>query len=114
MKHKFLRMGKGFRVAFTNRRGQVAEMSLESGDVEGDPSNRHKGADQWLYVVRGNGAALVNGRRVPLKAGVLLFIEKGDRHEIRNTGRTLLKTLNFYTPPAYTASGEALARGRRN
>jgi mannose-6-phosphate isomerase-like protein (cupin superfamily) len=50
---------------------------------------------------------------VRLKAGSLVLIERGDRHEIRNTGRTLLKTLNIYVPPAYTKSGEALPAGRR-
>jgi mannose-6-phosphate isomerase-like protein (cupin superfamily) len=50
--------------------------------------------------------ARIKGARYSLKAGALLLIEHGDRHEIRNTGRTLLKTLNLYAPPAYTASGE--------
>ena len=29
-------------------------------------------------------------------------------NEIRNTGRTLLKTLNLYSPPGYTKSGDVL------
>ena len=33
-------------------------------------------------------------------------------HEVRNTGRALLKTLNFYVPPAYDEKGEELPRGR--
>lgn len=45
--------------------------------------------------------------------GTLLLIEKGDRHEIRNTGRAALRTLNFYVPPAYDPSGDELPRGRR-
>jgi mannose-6-phosphate isomerase-like protein (cupin superfamily) len=55
----------------------------------------------------------VNGRRVRLRAGSLVLIERGDRHEIRNTGRTPLRTLNIYVPPAYTKSGNELPRGRR-
>jgi hypothetical protein len=42
----------------------------------------------------------------------LVLIEHKDRHEIRNTGRTLLRTLNIYVPPAYTAKGDPLPRGR--
>ena len=83
------------------------------GDSEGGPDNRHRGADQWLYVVSGTGAAIVDGRRVPLKAGMLLVIEKGERHEVRNTGRTLLKTLNFYYPPAFDADGNPVGPGRK-
>jgi mannose-6-phosphate isomerase-like protein (cupin superfamily) len=47
-----------------------------------------------------------------LKAGTLLLVERGSSHEIRNTGRTLLKTINLYVPPAYTSSGDPLAAGR--
>jgi mannose-6-phosphate isomerase-like protein (cupin superfamily) len=113
MKRAQLPLRKGFRVAFGNRRAQAAEMVIPPGEAEGDPRNRHRGADQWLYVIAGTGRALVNGRRYRLRAGSLLLIEKGDRHEVRNTGRGLLKTLNLYVPPAYRKDGEELPRGRR-
>jgi mannose-6-phosphate isomerase-like protein (cupin superfamily) len=113
MRRKTLRFGKGFRVAIGNRRAQAAEMVIEPGDCEGGPDNRHRGADQWLFVVSGNGAANVNGRRMPLRAGTIVLIEKGDTHEIRNTGRAMLKTLNVYVPPAYTKDGDELPRGRK-
>lgn len=112
MKRKALRFGKGFRVALGNRRSQAAEMVIEPGEAEGGPDNRHRGADQWLYVVEGSGVAKIKGQRYPLKAGTLLLIEHGDQHEILNTGRQLLKTLNFYSPPAYTQRGDPLPRAR--
>lgn len=112
MKSKQLRFGKGFRVAVGNRRGQAAEMVLEPGDTEGNPSNRHRAADQWLFVISGTGLALVNGRRRRLRAGTLLLIEHKDRHEVRNTGRALLRTLNIYVPPAYTKGGDELPAGK--
>jgi mannose-6-phosphate isomerase-like protein (cupin superfamily) len=108
MQCKHLRFGKGFRVALGNARSQAAEMVIPPGGAEGGPENRHRGADQWLYVVAGNGSALVNDQRHSLSPGVLLLIERGDRHEIKNTGQELLRTLNFYVPPAYTASGDEL------
>ena len=113
MRSKQLRFGRGFRVAFEVRKTQAAEMVLEPGASEGDAGNRHRGADQWLYVVSGSGVAVVEGVRVPLKAGRLLVIERGERHEVRNTGRTLLKTLNFYHPPAFDANGDPVGPGRR-
>jgi mannose-6-phosphate isomerase-like protein (cupin superfamily) len=112
LKAKKLRFGQGFRVIFGNARAQVAQMVIAPGEAEGDPHNRHRGADQWLYVVSGSGRALVNGKRVPLSAGVMLLIERRDRHEVRNTGRTPLKTLNYYSPPAYTAAGDELPSAR--
>ena len=103
----------GFRVLRGNRRSQAAEMVIAPGDAEGDPRNRHRGADQWLFVVEGSGSALIKRRRYALRKGSLLFIPRGERHEIRNSGRRLLRTLNFYVPPAYGKRGEALPRGRR-
>jgi mannose-6-phosphate isomerase-like protein (cupin superfamily) len=83
-------------------------MVIQPGDAEGSAKNRHAGADQWLFVVAGRGTATINGRRYRLSPSTLLLIEHGDRHEIRNTGRAPLETLNFYVPPAYRADGEGL------
>ena len=113
MKRKQLRFGEGFRVAIGNKRSQGAEMVLAPGDCEGGPDNRHRGADQWLYVVAGTGSATVNGKRIPLRPGSLVLIERGDTHEIRNSGRGRLRTVSVYVPPAYTKSGDELPRGRR-
>jgi mannose-6-phosphate isomerase-like protein (cupin superfamily) len=112
MKRKHLRFGEGFRVAIGNRRSQAAEMVIAPGDCEGGPDNRHRGSDQWLYVVSGSGTATINDKRYAIGPGSLLLIERGDRHEIRNSGRTALRTLNFYVPPAYTSDGNELPRGR--
>ncbi|HEX6833265.1 MAG TPA: cupin domain-containing protein [Rudaea sp.] len=112
MRHKHLRFGKGFRVAFDNKRAQAAEMVIAPGDSEGGPDNRHRGADQWLFVVSGSGVGILDGKQVPLKAGTLLLIERRQRHEIRNTGRDLLRTLNVYVPKAYDEEGEPLAPGK--
>ena len=112
MKRKVLRFGKGFNVVLGTRRSQAAQMVLAPGTAEGHRENRHDGADQWLFVLSGTGVATINGRRHPLRAMTLLLIEHGDRHEIRNTGGGLLKTLNLYVPPAYTADGDELPAGR--
>jgi mannose-6-phosphate isomerase-like protein (cupin superfamily) len=88
-------------------------MVLAPGDAEGGSDNRHRGADQWLYVLSGNGEAIVNRKRHKLSAGSLLFIERRERHQVKNTGRGLLRTLNFYVPPAYKKSGDPLPRGRK-
>ena len=87
-------------------------MNIAPGDAEGGPRNRHRGADQWLYVLSGKGLAKLARRSVPLRAGALLLIERGERHEIRNIGTTMLRTLNLYAPPAYTRAGNELPRGK--
>ena len=102
MPRKQLRFGQGFSVALGNSRSQAATMVLAPGKSEGGPDNRHRGSDQWLYVVSGTGRATVRGKRYELRAGTLLLIERGATHEIRNVGHTPLRTLNVYVPPAYT------------
>jgi mannose-6-phosphate isomerase-like protein (cupin superfamily) len=112
MQHKHLHFGQGFRVVLGDEHAQAAQMALAPGEVEGSPDNRHKGADQWLYVVSGSGAAVVAGERVELREGTLVFIRRGETHEIRNTGKEPLRTLNVYVPPAYTEDGDELSAGR--
>ena len=109
---KHARFGKGFSVVLSNKRGQAASMVIAPGDCEGGPDNRHRGADQWLFVLSGSGVAVLSGRKHKLKAGSLVLIERGTTHEIRNTGRTPLETLNLYVPPAYRSDGNELPRGR--
>jgi len=107
-----VRFARGFDVILENPRGQVAQMTIAPGGSEGGRTNNHRGADQWLYVLAGRGVAIGRARRVALKRGTLLLVEKGNLHEIRNLGTTPLKTLNFYAPPAYDRAGDARRAGK--
>ncbi|MDQ7859205.1 MAG: cupin domain-containing protein [Armatimonadota bacterium] len=101
---KLARVGRAsgfFRVVAKTPRSQAATMVLAPGRSTGGADNVHHGSDQWLYVVSGEGEAIVADRRVTLEAGVLLLVEAGESHEIRNTGRVALVTVNVYAPPAY-------------
>jgi mannose-6-phosphate isomerase-like protein (cupin superfamily) len=95
-----------FKVLESTRSAQSAVMVLQPGQSTGQPQNEHPRSEQWLFVVSGGGRALVNKRRVALRDSSLLLIEKGEVHQIKNTGRRPLVTLNFYAPPAYTQNGE--------
>jgi mannose-6-phosphate isomerase-like protein (cupin superfamily) len=112
MQHKHLKFGKGFRVVLGDEHSQAAQMTIGPGETEGGPDNRHRGADQWLFVEDGEGMAVVDGERVELREGTLVLIQRGETHEIRNTGRQPLRTLNFYVPPAYTSGGDERVAGK--
>lgn len=94
---------------------QAAKMTLKPGGVsEDEPDNEHPSSEQWLFVVSGTGEVRIGKtkqrlRKMSLQANSLLVIEKGELHQIRNTGRKPLVTINFYVPPAYDAQGEPLA-----
>lgn len=111
MKHVQLTFTSDFSVVLGNGRSQAAVMVLAPGDAEGGPDNRHRGCDQWLYVVSGEGSATVEGALHLLRPGTLVLIERGETHEVRNNGDEPLETLSFYVPPAYTAEGEPLPPG---
>lgn len=86
---------------------QAALMNLKPGETSGEFGNEHPKAEQWLYVIFGSGVVRFGKRRRALEQGSLIVIPRGEAHQIINTSkRTLLKTLNFYVPPAYTKAGE--------
>lgn len=112
MRHTVLSLDGEFEVAFAVRNVQAAQMTLAPGSGTGGPDNRHQGADQWMFVASGQGLAIVAGVQQPLEAGSLLVIEHGEAHEIRCTGGEPLRTVNFYSPPAYTDDGDELSAGK--
>jgi len=96
-----------FKVLLDGDSAQAATMTLRPGQSSSDEVvNEHPRCEQWLYVLAGTGRAKVEKRRVALKEGSLLLIEKGEAHQITNTGRKPLVSLNFYAPPAYTKQGD--------
>jgi mannose-6-phosphate isomerase-like protein (cupin superfamily) len=103
---------QAFQVLATTREGQAAMMTLKPGEASDEtPSNEHPGSEQWVFVVSGIGEVKIGKgksrlRRVEIADHSLLLIEKRERHQIINTGRKPLVTLNFYLPPAYNSVGE--------
>jgi mannose-6-phosphate isomerase-like protein (cupin superfamily) len=95
-----------FKVMSSTREAQAAMMVLRPGQTTGEPQNEHPWAQQWLFVISGSGRAKVGHRWISLKANSLLIIEKGEVHQIKNSGRRALVTLNIYVPPAYRGDGE--------
>jgi mannose-6-phosphate isomerase-like protein (cupin superfamily) len=102
MKHLQIKPDADFKVLAGTSRSQAAIMVLQPQETTGGPDNKHDRSDQWLYVISGQGKAIVTGQEIELGAGSLLLIEAGETHEIKNTsGSQPLETLNFYTPPEY-------------
>ncbi|HTL28801.1 MAG TPA: cupin domain-containing protein [Tepidisphaeraceae bacterium] len=95
-----------FKPLHATRDCQAAMMTLKPGQsTTHKPENEHPRCEQWLFVISGTGRAIVGRKRVSLKEGSLLLVEKNEPHQIANTGRAPMVTINFYAPPAYTSSG---------
>lgn len=112
--------GAEFEPLVATGKGQAAFMQLPSGGKsDEEPSNEHPHSEQWLYIVSGTGTATVvsrNGRRrsVKLRNGMLLVVERGELHQIRNSGKRPLRTISFYIPPAYRSNGTLRRRAKGN
>ena len=105
---------ESFRILAQTRSLQAAVMTLPPGESTGEPDNEHPDSEQWLLVLSGTGRAKVGRRTATLKEGSLLVIEKGETHQVKNTGRKqALVTLNFYAPPAYKAGAKPRIAGVR-
>ena len=107
MKHRNVWKNRAhLKVVAQGSSSQAAMMTLQPGESNSDePQDEHPKAEQWVYVISGSGRAKFNGRSVQLKEGALLLIEKNEAHQITNTGKSPLVTLNVYAPPAYTEDG---------
>jgi oxalate decarboxylase/phosphoglucose isomerase-like protein (cupin superfamily) len=94
-------------------------MTLRAGGTSDDePSNEHSASEQWLFVLSGSGEVKIGKRRgqlrrIKIETGSLLIIEKGELHQIINTSKRSLRTINFYSPPAYDSEGEPIGTLRR-
>ncbi len=100
MKHIKVNVKKGFHVIAETKRSQAATMAIVPGESEGGPDNYHD-ADQWLFVLEGEGHAVVEQKKISIQQGSLLQITAGEKHEIINDSEQVLKTLNIYAPPEY-------------
>ena len=60
-----------FDVVLEDDDAQAAVMTLSPGQSTGGPENRHDEADQWLYVVAGEGRATVAGEDMAVETGDL-------------------------------------------
>ena len=104
--HTSTARGKLFKPLLNTPSLQAAMMTLKPDKVSGEFGIEHPKAEQWLFVVSGSGVAIGKSSRIALRAGSLLLIRKNEPHQIKNTGRKPLVTVNFYAPPAYTTDGE--------
>jgi mannose-6-phosphate isomerase-like protein (cupin superfamily) len=120
MKHiKTAKKRNKFNLLTHTREAQAAMMTLKSGGTsDEEPSNEHSSSEQWLYVISGSGEVKIGKRRgqlrrIKLGTGSLFIIEKGELHQIINTGTQPLRSINFYIPPAYDSEGEPVGRLRQ-
>ena len=102
----------GFHILAGDERSQAGTLVIQPGKQVGGVANKHRGADQWIYVESGSGEAKIDGATFALGKGSLILIQRTEAHGFRNTGSAPLNILTFYVPPAYDENENELPAGR--
>ena len=72
---------------------------VEIFDVGGKtPFNRHMYATEMLFVLKGEGRATLDGKRIPIQEGDSLLVPKTVIQTIENIGKSRLYILTIMTP----------------
>ncbi len=88
------KMGKA--TLFRSERLMVGLNAFEPGQEHA--LHAHAGMDKVYQVLVGSGLFLLEGREIPMQAGVLLVAPEGVPHGIRNTGAERLVVLAILAP----------------
>jgi mannose-6-phosphate isomerase-like protein (cupin superfamily) len=88
------KMGKA--TLFRSERLMVGLNCFEPGQEHA--LHAHAGMDKVYHVVSGRGVFVLEGRELPMEAGVLLVAPQGVPHGIRNTGGERLVVLAILAP----------------
>lgn len=79
---------------------QAAEMfwsALSAGFSTG--IHVHHTADEFFYVLSGTGVALVAGKEVPIEAGDVVFVPRGQDHRLKTMGASPLEIVFLVDKP---------------
>jgi len=88
------------KVLFTGANSQLVIMSIAPGEEIGLETHR---VDQFLYVIDGEGVAVLGGSRTEFEKGDAVCVPAGERHNIVNTGDEPMKLVTLYSPPQHPA-----------
>jgi mannose-6-phosphate isomerase-like protein (cupin superfamily) len=73
------------------------------------PPKRHMYATEIFFILKGEGRASCNGKKIPIQEGDSLLVPPTGIHTIENTGKSRLYTLTKMTPNEKFA--EVIRRG---
>ncbi|MBI2086191.1 cupin domain-containing protein [Candidatus Daviesbacteria bacterium] len=80
---------------------QVVLMSIAPQGEIGEET--HPDNDQILYLVEGDGKAVINGEEQPFEEDDLILVKAGTKHNFINTGNEDLKIITIYAPAHHPA-----------
>jgi mannose-6-phosphate isomerase-like protein (cupin superfamily) len=87
------------REVITGEHSQVVVMTVPVGGEIGEEV--HRGIDQLLVFIEGEGEAVLDGERSRVAPNQLVFVRAGTRHNFVNTGSEPLRLVTVYAPPEH-------------
>lgn len=91
------RANENFReVLFTGEKSQLVVMTIPPGGEVGEEVHDH--VEQTLFFLEGEGTAVLDGERAPVKAGDAVVVTPGTRHNFLNSGDAALRLFTVYAP----------------
>jgi mannose-6-phosphate isomerase-like protein (cupin superfamily) len=83
----------------TAEHSQVVLMTIPVGGEIGDEV--HQGIDQTLVFEEGEAEAVIAGKSFPVRAGQVVLVPAGTRHNFINRGSGPLRLWTVYAPPEH-------------
>lgn len=87
------------KVVYTGENSQLVLMSIPEGEEIGEET--HKTVDQILFLVEGQGEAILNDVSAPFLVGEVVCVPAGTKHNFKNNGSQPLKIYTVYSPPEH-------------
>lgn len=84
------------KVLFTGAKSQFVAMDIKPGEDIGEETHHH--VEQTLFLLQGVGKAVLDGKEQPYRAGDVVIVTPGVKHNFINTGRESLKIFTLYAP----------------
>lgn len=68
------------------------------------PLHSHTDTEEVIFILEGEGEALVDGEVAAFREGDAVFFPANSRHMVRNTGTTRLRTCSIFGPATTSGS----------
>jgi mannose-6-phosphate isomerase-like protein (cupin superfamily) len=88
------------RVLYTGQHLQLVLMALKPGEEIGEEV--HRDTDQFFRVEEGKGEVWIDGLRSKIKSDAAIVVPAGARHNIKNTGKEVMRLYTLYSPPVHS------------
>ncbi|EKD33208.1 MAG: Cupin protein [uncultured bacterium] len=86
------------RVLYTGKNSQLVLMAIQPGDEIGEEVHT---LDQFIRLEQGEAKVVLDGAEHDVKAEDAIVIPQGTKHNVINTGASVLKLYSIYSPPEH-------------